>query len=83
MLCHVGPEEKLVEIEATLVIPARRDDGRRRRVYVATSPDIANVIPHADGAVRVSRSPSWCGFAGTALTVSQADARSPDRGFVA
>ena len=52
-LYHAGPVAKLIEIERALIIPAVDDDDARRRVYVASSPEIAEVIPHADGAVEV------------------------------
>ena len=52
-LYHAGPLEKLDVIERTLIIPATTDDDGRHRVYVASSSAIAEVIPHAEGAVAV------------------------------
>ena len=52
-LYHAGPSSKLGRIEADLEIPGAKEPDGKLRVYVATSPDIAEVIPHADGAVEV------------------------------
>jgi hypothetical protein len=52
-LYHAGPSEKLDEIERTLVVPAIVDDDGKRRVYVASDPAIAEVIPHAEGAIAI------------------------------
>ncbi len=52
-LFHAGPASKLDVIEAVLAIPASVDADRKLRVYLASAPEIAEVIPHADGAVAV------------------------------
>jgi hypothetical protein len=52
-LYHATRSERLVEIERTLVVPATVDDDGRRRVYVASDAAIAEVIPHAEGAVAI------------------------------
>lgn len=52
-LYHATRSERLVEIERTLVVPATVDDDGKRRVYVASDPAIAEVIPHAEGAVAI------------------------------
>lgn len=50
---HAGPAAKLDAIEATLEIPGAEDGDGKFRVYAATSPQIAEVVPHADGAVAI------------------------------
>jgi hypothetical protein len=52
-LFHAGPASKLDAIEAALEIPASIEADRKLRVYLASAPEIAEVIPHADGAVAV------------------------------
>lgn len=52
-LFHAGPAPNLAAIEAALEIPASVDADRKLRVYLASAPEIAEVIPHADGAVAV------------------------------
>jgi hypothetical protein len=53
-LFHAGSDEKLTSAERTNVIPGSRDEGSLRgtlRVYLATSPEIGFVVPHADGVI--------------------------------
>ncbi len=52
-LYHAAPSERLVEIERMLVVAAIVDNDGRQRVYVASDPAIAEVIPHAEGAVAI------------------------------
>ena len=52
-LYHAASTERLAEIERTLVVAAGIDDDGKRRVYVASDPAIAEVIPHAQGAVAI------------------------------
>lgn len=52
-LYHAAPSERLVEIERILVVPATVDNDGRRCLCVASDPAIAEVIPHAEGAVAI------------------------------
>ncbi len=52
-LFHAGPASKLAAIEAALEVPASVDADDKLRVYLASAPEIAEVIPHADGAIAV------------------------------
>jgi hypothetical protein len=52
-LFHAGPAERLDKIEAELEIPGSPEVDGRLRVYVASSAEIADVLPDAVGAVAV------------------------------
>ena len=52
-LYHAGCAAKLRTIETTLEVPGSEEADGKLRVYVATSPKIAEVIPHADGVVAI------------------------------
>lgn len=53
---HAGPEARLTAAARDCVIPGTPDIGQRdgqTRVYLASSPDIGDVLHHSDGVIEV------------------------------